>query len=76
MQTAVITTGGDVALQTQQLSECLKSTSGFFERTIHNLCDGSQFIVPYGFWDFVLMIGISGLLLAFVFLIMGMLFSL
>ena len=59
--------------QTIQLTEeCIKGTYRFSETLYHNICTGVQYVVPYGFWDYFL----AFLLVAFIFMILGLLIKL
>lgn len=42
------------AVSTQSLSECLKTTMGFYGSTITNICNGAINYIPNGFWDYVI----------------------
>jgi len=51
------------------LEHCLKEKYGFFERVIYNICDGTQHVVPHGFWDYAIMVGLLLLVGGFVLIV-------
>ena len=50
----VVPIEGDVSIYAENLSQCLKTTYQFSGRAIHNICDGTQYFIPNGFWDYAL----------------------
>lgn len=45
------------------VQHCLKYTANLTENVYHNVCNGSMYSVPNGFWDYLVMGGISGMLI-------------
>ena len=71
----VLSTGGDVNVKSETLEQCLKSTTRFGETFYQNICDGSSYIVPFGFWDFALIIILGLFGIATIILFLGMIFK-
>jgi len=46
----------------QLIEACLKETSNFSHVVVHNICTGTQHIVPLGFWDYTPALFLSALL--------------
>lgn len=53
------------------IAECIKQTSNFGSTVVHNICNGTTQVVPWGGLDWLVMFGAVLFISAFIFLIAG-----
>jgi len=68
--TGVLTTGGDIKIDSQTLEQCLKSTSNFSGTLVQNICTGQHYLVPLGFWDYAVYFTLIALGISFALLLL------
>lgn len=68
MNTLLVASSTNIELYNKTLEACLRTVSGFSEQTIYNICTGQVNIVPLGFWDYVMTVGLALLGLVFIFM--------
>ena len=71
----VLTNQGNIDLYSKTLEQCLKSTSGLTGTTYQNICDGTHYFVANGFWDYALGFVLLGIGIAFILMLMRMIFD-
>lgn len=54
MNTAIIATAttSSVNVSSQSLADCIHQSSRFYDTLYVNICNGSSYSVPNGFWDY------------------------
>lgn len=57
--TPVVPITDDVSVYSSTLDQCLKVTNQFSGSLYQNICDGSQYFIPLGFWDYMVFISIT-----------------
>lgn len=71
----VITDQQTLDISSKTLEQCLKSTSQFSGTLYQNICDGTQYFVASGFWDYAGSLLILGIGVAVLAALVGMVFS-
>lgn len=68
MNTGIIvaTTTSNISTYQQSVQDCLQLTHRFSETLYTNICIGTQYAVPNGFWDYVASLGIAAICLSFI----------
>ena len=68
----VITSGENIDLATQPLSDCLKGSYQLVETLYTNVCTGEVFSIVNGFWDYATYLTIFGMGFAIIAIIFTM----
>ena len=64
-----------LSLDYQSLEQCLKSTTHFGNTLYTNICNGTQYTVPFGFWEYVLAFCLTAIGISLVVLMLRIVFD-
>ena len=71
----LVPVSGDSSVYAETLSECLKSTYQFRGTLYQNICDGTEYFVALGFWDFAGFLMLMFICIVFSLLLLKILFN-
>lgn len=62
----VVPVNGNTSIYTENLDQCIKGTYQFAGTLYQNICDGSEYFIANGFWDFAIIFIIASVGIALV----------